>query len=168
MSKVFASVLLLSGLFAAGAVYAWGGSSSSDMKSSSDMNSLSSSQVKAAIVSKAGDTVRIYAPDNKVLCKGDLIPVFSSSGTEGIAPMERQPSGTMERQFRGTEKPTSDLNIMISKADLSNMNLVGEVRVDNLIGDNYAEGKLIVGDAGHGDIATKPSSECLEQPVPGA
>ncbi len=164
MSKVFASVLLLSGLFAAGAVYAWGGSSSSDMKSSSDMNSLSSSQVKAAIVSKAGDTVRIYAPDNKVLCKGDLIPVFSSSGTEGIAPMERQPSGTMERQFRGT----SNLDTMISKADLSNMNLVGEVRVDNLIGDNYAEGKLIVGDAGHGDIATKPSSECLEQPVPGA
>ena len=164
MSKVFASVLLLSGLFAAGAVYAWGGSSSSDMKSSSDMNSLSSSQVKAAIVSKAGDTVRIYAPDNKVLCKGDLIPVFSSSGTEGIAPMERQPSGTMERQFRGT----SNLDTMISKADLSNMNLVGEVRVDNLIGDNYAEGKLIVGDAGHGDIATKPSSECLKQPVPGA
>lgn len=159
MNKAFAFVLLLAGVLMAGAAYAWGGSSSSSMNS--PMSNLgSSSQVKAAIVSKTGDTVRIYAPDNKVLCKGDLIPVFSSGGTEGIAPMERP--------FRGAEKSTSDMNTMISKADLSNMNLVGEVRVDNLIGDNYAEGKLIVGDAGHGDIATKPSSECLKQPVPSA
>ncbi len=155
MNKAFAFALLLVGVLAAAAAYAWGGSSSSSMNS--PMSNLgSSSQVKAAIVSKTGDTVRIYAPDNKVLCKGDLIPVFSRPS--GIAPMEG----------RGAEKSTSDLNTMISKADLSNMNLVGEVRVDNLIGDNYAEGKLIVGDAGHGDIATKPSSECLKQPVPSA
>lgn len=158
MSKVFAFALLLAGVLTAGAAYAWGGSSSSSMKGPMS-NIGSSSQVKAAVVSKTGDTVRIYAPDNKVLCKGDLIPVFSSSSeTKGIAPMEKQPSGAS----------TSDLNTMISKADLSNMNLVGEVRVDNLIGDNYAEGKLIVGDAGHGDIAAKPSSECLKQPVPSA
>lgn len=158
MSKVFAFALLLSGVLAAGAAYAWGGSSSSGTKDPTS-NLGSSSRVKVAVVSKTGDTVRIYAPDNKVLCKGDLIPVFSSSSeTKGIAPMEKQPSGAS----------TSDLNAMISKADLSNMNLVGEVRVDSLIGENYAEGKLIVGDAGHGDIAAKPSSQCLKQPVPSA
>ncbi len=141
MKKTFAYFLVFAGLLAAASVYAWSGS---NMHSSDTM---SNPQVKAAVVSKSGDTVKLYVPDNTVLCKGDSIPVFRTS--------------TMAERLLPSSNSPSAMDKIISKADLSNAKLIGEVRIDNLIGTNYAEGRLVVGDAAHGDIATKPSAQCL-------
>ncbi len=139
MKKYFAYLLVFAGLLAAVSVYAWSGKN----MHSSGMNP----QVKAAVVSKSGNTVKLYAPDNAVLCKGDRIPVFRTSSLA-------------ERILPGGTSPKA-LDKIISKANLNDAMLIGEVRVDRLIGTNYAEGRLIVGEAAHGDIATKPSAQCL-------
>ncbi len=145
MKKTFAYMLVFAGLMTAGALYAWSGS---DMHSSGMVNP----EIKAAVVSKSGDTVKLYVPDNTVLCKGDAIPVFRTS--------------TMaERLLPGGTSPEALSNI-IARANLSRAKLIGEVRVDRLIGTNYAEGRLIVGEAAHGDIATKPSAQCLPSVYP--
>ena len=118
------------------------------MKGSYDTSSMSSSsQVKAAIVSKSGDTIRLYSSDNKVLCKGDMVPVFRTS--------------TMTERLLPGNSSAKDMESIISKADLSKAKLIGEVRVNSLVGTNFAEGKLIFGSAAHGDIALKPSAQCL-------
>ncbi len=146
MKKSFAYVLVFAGLLAAVSVYAWSGK---NMHSSGMM---SNPAVKAAVVSKSGDTVRLYAPDNTVLCKGDAIPVFRTSTLA-------------ERLLPGSNSPTA-MDKIISRANLSNAKLIGEVRVERLIGTNFAEGRLIVGEAAHGDIATKPSAQCLTPTSP--
>ncbi|MHB8172850.1 MAG: hypothetical protein ACYDFU_00115 [Nitrospirota bacterium] len=143
MRKTFAYVVIFAGLLVAGTVYA--AMSGSDMYRSG--MSSSNPQVKAAVVSKSGDTIRLYAPDNSVLCKGDEIPVFRTS--------------TMAERLLPSSNSDSAMNKIIAKADLSKARLIGEVRVERLIGTNLAEGKLIVGEAAHGDIATKPSAQCL-------
>lgn len=55
-------------------------------------------------------------------------------------------------------------NIPIFTANVldANVSLVGEVKVTKLIAPNYAEGRLVVGEADLGNIATKPSSMCLK------
>lgn len=146
MNKAFAYMLIFTGLLIAGTVYAWGGHSG--MKGSYDTGGMSSnSQVKAAIVSTSGNSIRLYSSDNKVLCKGDMVPVFRTSSVA-------------ERLLPG--KPSAkDMESIIAKADLSSAKLIGEVRVDSLVGAKYAKGTLIFGKADHGDIALKPSAECL-------
>lgn len=145
MNKAVAYTLLFAGLLMAGTVFAWSGSG---MKGSYDTSGMSSkSQVKAAVVSKSGDTIRLYSSDNKVLCKGDMVPVFrTSSLTERLLPGHNS---------------AKDMESIIAKADLSKAKLIGEVRVNRLVGTNYAEGTLIIGSAAKGDIALKPSAECL-------
>jgi len=142
MKKVFALAFLVSGLMAAAAVYAH--ETSSDSMRSSDMSS--SQEVKAAVVSKSGDTIRLYVPDAKDLCEGENIPIFRATLVN-----------TFGDEAPG-EVPPSDL---IASSYISDMKLVGEVRIDRLEGDNYAEGTLVAGEASPEDIASKPSSECL-------
>ena len=137
MNKAVAYTLLFAGLLIAGTVFAWSGHSG---MSRSSYNS----QVKAAIVSKSGDTIRLYSSDNKVLCKGDMVPVFRTS--------------TMTQRLLPGNSSSKDMARILSKADLSNAKLIGEVRVNSLSGTNYAVGKLIFGSAAHGDIALKPSA----------
>ena len=43
-----------------------------------------------------------------------------------------------------------------------NVSLVGEVKLTNLISPNYAVGRLVVGDANLGSLASKPSAMCLK------
>ncbi|MGC2423954.1 MAG: hypothetical protein WA666_06330 [Nitrospirota bacterium] len=146
MNKAVAYTILFAGLLIAGTVFAWSGQSG--MKGSYDTSSMSSSsQVKAAIVSKSGDTIRLYSSDNKVLCKGDMVPVFRTS--------------TVAERFLPGKTSAKDMENIIAKSDLANAKLIGEIRVNSLVGTNYAEGTLIFGSAAHGDIALKPSAECL-------
>jgi hypothetical protein len=144
MNKAVAYTLLFTGLLIAGTVYAWGGG----MKGSYNTSGMSSnSQVKAAIVSTSGNTIRLYSSDNKVLCKGDMVPVFRTSSLA-------------ERLLPG-HNSARDMKSIIAKSDLSKAKLIGEVRVNSLVGTNYAEGTLLFGKVAHGDIALKPSAECL-------
>jgi hypothetical protein len=144
MNKALAYTLLFAGLLMAGTVLAWGGG----MKGSYNTSGMSSSsQVKAAIVSTSGNTIRLYSSDNKVLCKGDMVPVFRTS--------------TVAERLLPGQTSAKDMESIISKANLSSAKLIGEVRVNSLKGTHFAEGTLMFGKADHGDIALKPSAECL-------
>jgi len=92
--------------------------------------------VRATVMSNTLDTVRLFVPDgNEVICKGESIPVYRiESGMKG----------------------------MLSSKDLSGLELVGEVRVDNRVGESYAQGSLITGEADPGDMAIKPDRSCLK------
>jgi len=131
MKRVIALALLVSGLVFAGMV-------SANMTSSGTTKGeklWSAPHVRASVVYRIGNTVRIYNPTgNDSFCKGDRIPIYRST--------------------------MSNMNIA-SSSDFSGKQLVGEVRIFKLVGDKYAYGKLVVGNASQGDLAAKPSRSCI-------
>ena len=93
------------------------------------------SPVRVEIMSTTGSTVRLFTPQgNEVLCKGESVPIY---------------------------RIASNMKGRLSSKDLTGLKPVGEVRVDYLVGESYAEGRLTMGDAKRGDIASKPSALCL-------
>ena len=119
MKKYYGIAITLLSLLAMGAISAYG------------LEKLNTTEhhagVVASVVSRSGDTVRIF--DNgpkgaKVFCVGENIPIFKRHSATSTGP------------------------------------LVGEVRILKFIGPDHVEGKLIVGSASRGDVATKPSAEC--------
>ena len=114
------------------------GTASANMMSSGTPKSgrlWSAPHVRASVVYRIGNTVRIYNPTGNVaFCKGDRVPIYRS---------------TMKK---------SDI---ASSSDFTGRQLVGEVRIFNLTGEKYAYGRLVAGDAREGDMAAKPSVACL-------
>lgn len=136
MKKVLILALLVFGLVLAGTV-------SAHMMRSGAMKGArlwSGPHVRASVVYRIGDTVRIYNPTgNDSFCKGDRVPIF--------------------RSIMSNSK-------IASSSDLSGKQLVGEVRIFNIVGEKYAYGRLIVGSAREGDMAAKPGMACLARERP--
>ncbi len=97
---------------------------------------LDSGMVTATVMSNRLDTVRLFVPDGiETVCKGESIPVYRiESGMKG----------------------------RLSSEGLSGLRLVGEVRVDYLVGESYVQGSLVTGEADPGDLAIKPDKTCLK------
>lgn len=92
-----------------------------DTGPASTKSALPSSMVKATVMSNNLDTVRLFVPDGaEAVCKGESIPVY---------------------------RIESGMKRILSSKDLSGLKLVGEVRVDYLVGESYAQGSLITGEA---------------------
>ena len=178
MNKILTFVLALAGVLLAGSAYAISGpANSSDLSGPTSMST--TTPVNVAIIDKAGNSVKLYAPDgNQVLCPGDYVAVYDTNLK--VPPASVQPSAAWE----ATESPgyifgrspstfgselgpsnISHFNKEVAETDTANMPMIGQVRVDNFVSGNYANGTLITGDASKGDIASKPSAQCQTQPL---
>ncbi len=148
MKRIFALALLVSGVMFAGMVSA----SMKRTDATSGERLWSNPDVRASVVYRIGNTVRIFVPEgNNVLCKGEKIPVFRPSGNTLL-----EPSGNTKMNI-----PAGTAKNMLASTDLRDKRLIGEVKIFKLVGDNYAYGKLVTGEASQGDLAAKPSRACL-------
>ena len=139
MKKILMLALLVSGVVLAGMVSA----NMTRTDAARGERLWSTPNVRASVIYKSGDTVSIYSPDGNIaLCVGDNIPIFRAENPKANSPVWFTTNFT-------------------SPPDLLDKKLIGEVRIIKHFGDNYAFGKLVVGDANEGDLAAKPSKSCL-------
>jgi hypothetical protein len=97
----------------------------------------SQSQVKTAVLAKAGDTVQLFHGGNKLakdeFCLNAIVTIY--------------------RYYP-------------PYASVAQRSEVGKVKITGFVGDHYLEGVVIEGRIWNGDIAVQPNSECLIR-VPG-